>query len=110
MKNWMGLMGLKIRADLTSETRRTAGLPAAMLRPRSLMIPMMFMILMNFMVGGARAADPALKLDPGDATDFDPLGGLGDEDGQEVEITAVIEPGTDGRPDVLAVTATLEKS
>ena len=109
MKNWMGLMGLKIRADLTCEPRRTAGLPAAGFRPRSLMIAMMFMVLMNLMVGGASAADPPLKLDPGDATDFDPLGGLGDEDGQEVEITAVIEPGTDGRPDVLAVTATLEK-
>ena len=107
MKIWMGLMGLKIRADLTSGNRRTAGLPAARHRPLSLM---MFIILMNLMVGGARAADPQLKLDPGDATDFDPLGGLGDEDGQEVEITAVIEPGTDGRPDVLAVTATLEKS
>jgi len=47
----------------------------------------------------ARGQEPA---------DFDPLGGLAGEAGREVEVTAAIEPGAAGRPDVLAVTAVLE--
>jgi len=42
-----------------------------------------------------------------DLSDFDPLGGLGGE--SEVEIEARIEPGQDGKPDLLAITATLEE-
>lgn len=41
--------------------------------------------------------------------DFDPLAGLGGDEASEIEITAVIEPGTAGKADMLAVTATLEE-
>lgn len=39
---------------------------------------------------------------------FDPLAGITDALGSPVKISAVIEPGRDGTPDVLAVTATIE--
>lgn len=47
------------------------------------------------------AADAAAPL-------FDPLAGVTEALGSPVKISAVIEPGREGRPDVLAVTATLE--
>ncbi len=40
---------------------------------------------------------------------FDPLASISQSLGSPVEVTAAVEPGTDGRPDVLAVTATLEE-
>ncbi|MFM8415096.1 MAG: hypothetical protein ACKOCX_10265, partial [Planctomycetota bacterium] len=57
------------------------------------------------LVGGAAAADPA----PGASDAFDPLADLAAELGEPVTIAAVIEPGADGKPDMLAVTATLEE-
>ncbi len=44
-----------------------------------------------------------------DAPAFDPFGGLGGDLAKPVAIAAVIEPGRGGGPDVLAITATLEK-
>ena len=44
-----------------------------------------------------------------DAPAFDPFGGLGGELAKPVTISAVIEPGRAGEPDVLAVTATLDE-
>jgi thiol:disulfide interchange protein len=44
---------------------------------------------------------------PGDL--FNPLSGITDALGSPVRISAVVEPGADGRPAVLAVTATLEE-
>jgi hypothetical protein len=43
-----------------------------------------------------------------DGGDFDPLAEVAGELGQPVAIAATIEPGSDGKPDVLAVTAKLE--
>ncbi|MFM7035936.1 MAG: cytochrome c biogenesis protein CcdA [Planctomycetia bacterium] len=40
---------------------------------------------------------------------FDPLAGVADALGSPVTIAARVEPGLDGKPDVLAVTATLEE-
>ena len=53
-------------------------------------------------IGTSRAADQA------GGVAFDPLAGAAAELGSPVTITAAIEAGADGRPDVLAVTATLE--
>ena len=47
-------------------------------------------------------------LGPPAGGDFDPLADLAGELGQPVAIAAAIEPGGGGKPDVLAVTATLE--
>jgi thiol:disulfide interchange protein len=44
-----------------------------------------------------------------DGAAFDPFGGAAAGLSKPVAITAAIEPGADGRPDVLAVTATLEE-
>jgi suppressor for copper-sensitivity B len=52
------------------------------------------------------AQDLARPLDGGD---FDPLAEVAGELGQPVTIAAVIEPGSGGKPDVLAVTAQLEE-
>ena len=43
-----------------------------------------------------------------ESTPFDPLAGVVAELGRPVSITAAIEPGAGGQPDVLAVTATLD--
>ncbi len=43
------------------------------------------------------------------AADFDPFGGFGGEEASEVAVKAVIEPGQDGQPDALAVTAILKE-
>jgi thiol:disulfide interchange protein len=63
------------------------------------------------LVGGARllADDASLRAVVDEAADFDPLAGLGGEEGHEIEVSAVVEPGTDGSPDLLAVTATLQE-
>jgi suppressor for copper-sensitivity B len=42
------------------------------------------------------------------AAQFDPLADLAAELGEPIEVSAAIEPGKDGGPDVVAVTATLE--
>lgn len=53
------------------------------------------------------AASPSLAGAP--PPDFDPFGGFGPSAGaSEVQITSVIEPGTGGKPDLLAVTAAIE--
>jgi suppressor for copper-sensitivity B len=58
----------------------------------------------------ACAAGMAVRAeDPGAGASFDPLGGAAAGLGSPVAITAAIEPGEAGRPDVLAVTATLEE-
>ena len=57
------------------------------------------------LVGGVPAADTA----PGAGDAFDPLADLAAGLGEPVAIAAVIEPGADGKPDMLAVTATLEE-
>jgi suppressor for copper-sensitivity B len=56
-------------------------------------------------VGGWLAANAPVV----SAVQFDPLADLAAELGEPVEVSAVIEPGTGGGPDVLAVTATLEE-
>ncbi len=55
------------------------------------------------------AEDAVAPLGGGDVADFDPLAGLGGDEASEIEITAVIEPGTAGKADMLAVTAALEE-
>jgi thiol:disulfide interchange protein len=59
--------------------------------------------------GPCLAEDVILPADGADVADFDPLAGLGSESASEIEIAAVIEPGAAGKPDMLAVTATLEE-
>ncbi len=54
------------------------------------------------------ADDVSSPSDAAELADFDPLAGLGDEEANEIEISAAIEPGAAGKPDILAVTATLE--
>jgi suppressor for copper-sensitivity B len=59
-------------------------------------------------VAGVAAAPPG-RIDPGLGSDlFNPLADVADELGSPVTISAVIEPGDGGEPDVLAVTATIE--
>lgn len=59
-------------------------------------------LLMAVLAMGPARADDA-------PPDFDPFGGFGGgAEGSEVEVTAAIEPGVDGKPDVLAVTAVLQ--
>ncbi len=57
-------------------------------------------IVLAMFLGTAAPADDA-------PSDFDPFGGFGGDETVEVEINAVIEPGENGQPDVVAVTATL---
>ena len=56
----------------------------------------------------AAAEDLAGRLGGLDAAGFDPLADLAGELGEPVVIEAVIEPGKNGGPDILAVTATIE--
>ena len=56
------------------------------------------------LVTAASAAEPRLGDDL-----FNPLAGVADEFGSPVAISAEIEPGSAGQPDVLAVTATIEE-
>ena len=64
-------------------------------------------VLTAWLCGGAvcLAQDPAGPLVGGD---FDPLAEVADELGQPVTISAAVEAGGDGKPDVVAVTAKLE--
>ncbi len=58
----------------------------------------------------AASAAPPGGVEPGPASDlFNPLADVTDELGAPVTISAVVEPGGGGKPDVLAVTATIEE-
>ncbi len=60
-----------------------------------------FLLLAMLVVGRAAGDDPA--------ADFDPFGGFGGGGAaSEVEIAAAIEPGGEDKPDILAVTATIQ--
>ena len=57
----------------------------------------------------AGAEDLAPRLGDLGSAPFDPLAAVNAALGSPVEITAAVEPGSSGKPDVLAVTATLEE-
>jgi suppressor for copper-sensitivity B len=61
-----------------------------------------------FSLGPIAAEDGASRLGTGDPGGFDPLADLAAEMGEPIEITAAIEPGSKGGPDILAVTAFIE--
>jgi suppressor for copper-sensitivity B len=58
----------------------------------------------------AAVSGTACAADPQPSTDlFNPLSGVADALGSPVRVAAVVEPGRDGEPDVLVVTATVEE-
>ncbi len=59
--------------------------------------------------GSARAEDLAGRLGGLDAAGFDPLADVAAELGEPVAVEAVIEPGKNGGPDILAVTLVIEE-
>ncbi|MFM9025623.1 MAG: cytochrome c biogenesis protein CcdA [Planctomycetaceae bacterium] len=63
----------------------------------------------GILVALACATGILCRADQPDRAGFDPFGGAAAGLGKPVAITAVVEPGAGGRPDVLAVTATLEE-
>ncbi len=59
--------------------------------------------------GIVAAEDVASRLGGLEAADFDPLADVSSELGEPIAVEAVIEPATNGGPDLLAITATIEE-
>jgi suppressor for copper-sensitivity B len=86
------------------------GFSSRLLREASLTAACAFAVLAAFVAGVASAEDLAGRLGLGDpaAAAVNPLADLQAEFGEPVEVTTAIEPGANGKPDLLAVTAVIE--
>ncbi len=74
-----------------------------------LIVGLTALVLWHAGVAPGHAEDLAGRLGTLDAAAADPLGAINAALGSPVTISAVVEPGTNGKPDVVAVTAALEQ-